>query len=459
MRNRKRLLLFAMLGLLVLAQTAQARVILWEDFSTTYNGSLPVGWDVVDNLGESPVWVTDNYCLWNNNFEDWNLISDPFASADNVCMPRFYPEMDTDLISNEIDLSLFTDVTITFDADCVRAVPASAAILDPDTSVEIFDGTDWTPVAAYDPVDNTWGNDESYPFDISALADGNDAFALRWNFTALELNQDVQYGWCAIDNILVEGECPDTTTESLIVDDGEADDALLGEGYDNAIATCIEPSTYPSYLTEISAFFIEPPDVATGTSPVHFAVWRGDLVDGPEPYPVWEGDDFIPSPGSLGQWYSEDVSDETVFDNPLTTGAWCLAVIFNDGEVQNQWIGIDDSITGHSWDGSPDGAYYWSSFEQIQINGTAMIRGEAEYCVEATSTTTTTTTTTVPTTTTTTTQPPADDDTDDDTDDDVNDDDSDDDTTDLDDDADGGATVSPAEEEGLGGGSCQFSCG
>lgn len=457
MRNRKRLWLAAMFGLLVLAQTAHARVILWEDFSTTYNGTLPVGWDVVDNLGENPRWTTDNYCLWEANNADWNLIYYPFASADNACQPRFYPDTDTDLISNEIDLSLFSDVTITFDADCVRAIPGAAAVIDPSTSIEVYTGSAWSAVSGYDPVDDTWGNDAAYPFNLSTLADGNDSFALRWNFTAVETETDNQIGWCAIDNILVEGECPDTTNESLIVDDGTINQDLYGYGYDESFVTCIEPSTYPSYLTEISAFFIDPQDVIAGTSPVHFAVWRGTIADGPEPYPIWQGDDFVPNPGPTGQWLSEDVSEDLI-DNPLAFGAWCLGVIFNYGEFQqNQWIGVDNSVTGHSWRGSPDGPWYWSSFEQAQIEGTAMIRGEADYCVEGASTTTTTTTTTGPSTTTTT-QPQGDDDSDDDSDDDA-DDDADDDLDDTDDDADGASSVSPLDEEGLGGGSCDFACG
>ncbi|MCC6157714.1 MAG: hypothetical protein IT350_06640 [Deltaproteobacteria bacterium] len=452
MKIRKRLLLFAMLGFLALAQTAQARVILWEDFSTTSNGTLPIGWSVVDNIGDNPRWTTDNYCLWESNGEDWDLIAYPFAAADNVCSPRYYPESDTDLISNEIDLSLFTDVEITFDADCARYVPDVAAILDPDISFELYDGTNWTAVSGFDPVDTIWGNDASYPFDISTLADGNGDFAIRWRFAALETEDDVQYGWCAVDNILIEGECPDTTTETLMVDDGTNETMTMLYGYDSIDVTCIEPTVYPSYLTEISAFFVDPPNVAAGTTPVKFAVFRGTLVDGPEAKPIWVGDEFTPSPGTSGAWSIEDISDEEELEAPLTAGAWCLGVLAPD-EFGNQAVGVDASDSGNSWKGSWDeDLWYWSDYAEYPIDGNAMIRGEAEYCVEAT-TTTTTTTTTVPTSTTTTTQPPADDDTDDDMDDDMGDDDADD-----DDDDDGAATVSPPEEDGLGGGSFDFGC-
>jgi hypothetical protein len=124
-------------------------------------------------------------------------------------------------------------------------------------------------------------------------------------------------------------------------------------------------------------------------------------------------------------------------------------------EYSNQFIGTDDSESGYSWEGSADGPWYWTSFDYFERDYVLMIRGEAEYCVEAPPTTTTTTTTTPPTTTTTTvttttttttTTTPSEDD-------DVDDDDADDDADDDIDDVEAGADV---EEQGFAGGSCNF---
>ncbi|MCZ7586603.1 MAG: hypothetical protein M5R36_26525 [Deltaproteobacteria bacterium] len=415
---RARYLIPVLVFTLLVPIAADARILLWEQFDVGYGESnpdwIPSNWSVVNNLGEARVWEDGDFCLTFFYSSYWSDISNSyteFAAANNFCglQNARFGDMDTELVSNAIDLTWFENVEISFDHDFFRANPDTNGLVGYTYGYfEAYNGSIWNEIETY--FDTGW-NDSLENFDLSSY-DGISGFQLRWVFDSIS-----SYGgWWALDNILLEGDCAATDTGSLIEDDGTQEGYVNTDQPEAYYVSCISPgpTQFPSYLTEISAYFVDTPVVGAGapTDRVRFVIFSDfDGNGAPEQNsgPLWEGSYFVPTTDT---WNMETVAGE--YDVPIHSGTWCLGVQY-ENYFSAYSLGTDENgvVDNNSWYGSWDIYIYWDSFSDREIDGDAMIRGEVEYCTIPTTTTTTTTTTVTtttttvaPTTTTTTFSPP-----------------------------------------------------
>ncbi|MCZ7583171.1 MAG: hypothetical protein M5R36_07435 [Deltaproteobacteria bacterium] len=94
---------------LVFAAPAGAVEFYLEDFQPGFPG----GWTVIDNSGDGQEWESGPFV-----FPWWNYITGGFAFAYGFS----FDDADTTLISNEIDASAYTDVSVTIDSEFVSEV-------------------------------------------------------------------------------------------------------------------------------------------------------------------------------------------------------------------------------------------------------------------------------------------------------------------------------------------------
>ncbi len=161
----------------------------------------------------------------------------------------------------------------------------------------------------------------------------------------------------------------DGTSENLIEDDGGFEQTLPVVP-DSYIVSCIAPSHYPSFLTEVtvrvSNYFGQNTQIA---------VFTDVDGDGPDGAPVWTSSTLqLPH----RQWYSRNLVGQPDMDIPITEGSWCMGFKQLDFLV----FELHDSSSSHehTWSGSPSAG--WLKLDAIFFPGNGAFRGVAYYAPE-----------------------------------------------------------------------------
>ena len=165
-------------------RSAQARTEALTAFTEDFNasGSLPTGWQIVDNQGNGQVWVigthTSGLSGTTGNYAYLN--SDGYGSGNT---------QNSDLISPTINLLDYSEVILSFN-NYFRHWSSETGTL----SYSIDNGTTWTVIQTW----NATTNNPS-PFSQSIPAVGNQSqVKFKWNYTG-------SYGWIwCVDDVVVE---------------------------------------------------------------------------------------------------------------------------------------------------------------------------------------------------------------------------------------------------------------
>ncbi|MBZ0272142.1 hypothetical protein K8I61_08900 [bacterium] len=355
------------------ANPAVAAVVYFEDFEL----GLPPGWSVVDNLANGTGWVDDNPCARDGfGGEPWVYLSGGILIADSDCQytnPSYYP-LDTDLISNVIDLTGITNVELSFAQDF------QSYLDEDDAYFSIDDGTGDVLWLHLDGID---ASDQRRLWDFGGAYDG-DTVTLKWRYVA---PGGFQWFW-AVDDLLIEGDCT-IDGGALAVDTG-TNGATFAGADGEILALCLTPDGSPSWLTEISAYF----DAGSAeTGEVRFVVYRDREDAGPPEREVFVSGAFTPAADT---WNALDVSGESEFAVPINGGSWCVGVQWTAGGA-GKLLALDDASASLDRAYTSDTPGVWEAYSGASPR-TPMIRATHDFCVRPA------TTTTIPSTTTTTGQ-------------------------------------------------------
>ncbi|MCD4751213.1 MAG: hypothetical protein K8R59_17705 [Thermoanaerobaculales bacterium] len=156
--------------------------------------------------------------------------------------------------------------------------------------------------------------------------------------------------------------------EDLIEDNGET---MGGLAYtDEYFVTCLQPPAYPSFLSELSGFSRNDSGNTT-----HYAVFAAPDVNGPPAgiTPRWTSEELV-LPHE--DWHTYDLSGVADFDEPITSGSWCIGI--NTPGGADIWASRDNDGTqgGGYWRSSTPG----STWSLSDGNGDLMYRGVSEEC-------------------------------------------------------------------------------
>ncbi len=142
-------------------------------------GAIPATWSVVDNTGNGGWDVVADY---NGN----TLDGTPFAFIDSDGAGSV--DLDTELISPEVDASTANTLFLSFD----QYFNAYATTVKGD--VDVFDGTNWVNVYTTSADVGAWGNPDHQLIDVTAYKNAN--FKMRFHY------YDANYDWYwALDNV------------------------------------------------------------------------------------------------------------------------------------------------------------------------------------------------------------------------------------------------------------------
>jgi len=157
----------------------------------------------------------------------------------------------------------------------------------------------------------------------------------------------------------------DTTAEDYIYDDNDMNGSWNRESGD-IMAITMQPSGYPSHLTEVSAYFFQP-------GSFRFIIFADENGDGPQDSelvyfsaPI----DTVTTP----DWYTHDLTTKGL-EWRIWAGAWIVGVKWVDDWAP--YLAVDTDTE------SPD-CYFYSESEGWQqwpanIEGIFMIRGKGYY--------------------------------------------------------------------------------
>ncbi len=156
-------------------------IVMSENFD---NVTLPAGWTVVDNTGNGDwTFVTD----YNGN----TLDGTPFAMIDSDNYGQV--DIDTELISPEIDVSTLNYIFISFDHFFDAYISDALTEIG---DVDVYDGTQWVNVYSVDTDTGDWGNPDHQIIDVTAYKNAN--FKVRFHY----YNANYEWYW-AIDNVQI----------------------------------------------------------------------------------------------------------------------------------------------------------------------------------------------------------------------------------------------------------------
>ena len=137
---------------------------------------------------------------------------------------------------------------------------------------------------------------------------------------------------------------------------------------DTYFVTCIQPSVYPSFLSEVAGYSGNYLDKES-----HYAVFVSSAADGPpdSTTPYWtSGDMVLPDQ----EWHSLDLTGDAEFDTPITSGSWCFGILTPAGT----------SITASLDDNGTQGGGFWynpaGTWALDPSNGDLMYRGTSLDC-------------------------------------------------------------------------------
>ncbi|MCZ7585001.1 MAG: hypothetical protein M5R36_17650 [Deltaproteobacteria bacterium] len=214
-----------------------ARFLLWDDFD---NG-ISSNWTVVNNGGAS-TWTDHNACFATWYLPTLDYIYGGYAVVDNWCEDRGQL-VDTDLISNTIDLTHYIHTVISFNYFVWDEFNFSM-----DADIYRWNGSmnTWTTF---------WTGDhtiESYNgFDVDDLADGQGPFRLRFRYDS----SGGHAGLAALDEVAVFAECGQTMVgETQSEDDGAPERYISAQSAGDVFAVCLAPEEFPAFLTGVSFF-------------------------------------------------------------------------------------------------------------------------------------------------------------------------------------------------------------
>lgn len=203
-----------------------------------------------------------------------------------------------------------------------------------------------------------------------------------------------------------DDDCSDEVEVSE--DDGGAEDAFANTFGVFPLLNCLTPPSYPSYLTEVSAY------LTTNTSTMGKVQWV--VYTGPDAASEPDALVFVSAPvdPTKDAWNVFETYNDVEFETAIDSGVWCVGFMANNTGGSTTRVGADESANdGHGWTILEVGGEWKNTKDDIGATYNMMIRMKVNDCPA---------------------EPPTDDDTDDDSgDDDSGDDDSgDDDATDDD---------------------------
>ncbi len=173
-----------------------------EDFS---ENTLPTCWENIDNDGSGQTWqfVTGDYILGGDQ-ETFNSTteSNGFAVLDSNNYGSGGSQ-DADMITPLLDLSTYTEVTVSFE-HYFRQYGSSTATF----SYSTDGGSSWTDLQSWSGTSTN--NPETWTQDLSAEIGGESAVKLKWNYTGA-------YDWYwAVDDFSITGgsTCTPPTTQA-----------------------------------------------------------------------------------------------------------------------------------------------------------------------------------------------------------------------------------------------------
>lgn len=176
---------------------------------------------------------------------------------------------------------------------------------------------------------------------------------------------DDAYQFCNPENTITGWTSRTCLPQDLIGDNGVKNGGVSGGNYD--FVTCIQPSAYPSFLTGINALSVN----ANGTDQTNYVVYKTQDTDGPPLLPaVWKSAKMaVPH----NTWQHVDLTGETAFDTPITSGSWCIGINTPSGT---------NIFAGQTYPGIGKG--YWSiATDDYMSHDTSYdlsYRGETEIC-------------------------------------------------------------------------------
>ncbi len=237
-----------------------------------------------------------------------------------------------------------------------------------------------------------------------------------------------------------DDDCSEETEVSE--DDGAQEDEFANTFGVFPLLNCLTPPSYPSYLTEVSAY------LTTNTiemAPIQWVIYTGPDATS-EPGELV----FVSAPVDPTQddWNVFETYNDVEFETAIDSGVWCVGFMADNTGGSTTRVGADDSANdGHGWTILETAGEWKNTKDDIGATYNLMIRMKVNDCPA---------------------EPPADDDTDDDTGDDDSDDDDtadddaggdddaagDDDADDDDDDDDDASSLSGSGESDDGGGGC-----
>ena len=319
-----------------------------ELLNETFDSGLfpPTGWTIESTNLYEYIWQQNEYA---SGYADG-------YSAEVLGAPQYYAPQDELLYTHSLDLTNYSSATITFWNSSYNV----AGNLLNNAQMKLIvstDGSIWEPLWDWpDPGMTemfTW-----YPKSIDLFPYLGETIYIGWQYAFDILDPPIIFGDCwFVDDVVVEADiyCDSGVREVLIEDDdaGNVSFALNG----NYGVACIAPSSYPSYLSEISVFTTNP--IGESTT---LAVFTDPDGNGPpEGAAFWESESLLVPDLD---WLKYDLSTVSEFDTPIYSGSWCIGM-FPLGQIG--FAQDNNSTAMHSYFGLPDKA--WSLMDTAGYPG------------------------------------------------------------------------------------------
>jgi hypothetical protein len=222
-----------LLGIMLLAQSSQAQVLLNENFSTASGTTPPAGWTNVANGVATDVWTFNNpgnrvigagttsfggtFAMWDSDFSS---TSSAIGEDGTLTTPAF-------------DASVPGGYTLEFDHQ-VRYLAGQLC------EVDVWNGTTWTNVASYNTADvgyNTSGNPAIHAsINISAATGASGVAKVRFHYVGTD------DWWWAIDNVVITRTT--CTTPNASVTNASANNLCLGKSTTLSLGTTTTNAGY-----------------------------------------------------------------------------------------------------------------------------------------------------------------------------------------------------------------------
>ncbi|MCB9489996.1 MAG: hypothetical protein H6684_14785 [Deltaproteobacteria bacterium] len=357
-----------------------------------------------DTLADDTGWQIDIDEADGENANPWAYIEDSGDDGGRFATGVFklggsgVHSVDSTLISNAIDISGMSNVSVFFDGvyQDVSDDPVDNKIYD--FGVRPTTGDDVT-VGSFFEEDEDGTTSGPFGFDLSEVVDGWDEVRFWWRFAASTTNKGTTYIGAGVDDVCLTADCP-TLVELKNHTDVKSGEFAVPKDQVDYLVTCLPAREAGHYLRGLRTTLRK-----EGTQLFYYEVlFRSEGTPGT-------------TPGTKTKaWISEQIkssSDETTRNSPIqceplaldpipTNENWCIGIQVQNHEFSAPYyVAYQDVGKGNSrsyirqYDGE------WESMDDKEFLFTALADADCDM---------TTTTTTVPSTTTTTTIPGDDDD-------------------------------------------------